>query len=123
MFEGQGRHHLETGINLKASTFDRDWDVEQFFREFEDVGTIAEWPALVMLLQLRICPTDRANCYGMGPDVSHIFQALRAQFGMTDRDARDCLQGMKREPRTFLQDHANHVERLDRTSQVEGEYL
>jgi len=36
-----------------SPAFGGDSDVEQFIREFEDVTTIAEWPAPVCILQLR----------------------------------------------------------------------
>jgi len=35
---------------LKPPIFGGDSDVEQFIREFEDVATIAEWPAPVRIL-------------------------------------------------------------------------
>jgi len=45
--------------------------VEQFIREFEDVASIAEWPARVRILQLRACLTGRAKSFTLGPDGAH----------------------------------------------------
>jgi len=44
--------------------------------------------------------------------LAHILQALRAPFGLIAEEASDCLQAMKRDRRTPLEDHANAVERL-----------
>jgi len=97
---------------LRPPIFGDDCDVEQFIREFEDISTIAEWPAPVHLLQLQSCLTGPAKNYAIGEDVGQIYQALRARFGMTARDARIKLQNMRRDRRTSLQDHANAIERL-----------
>jgi len=97
---------------LQPPIFGGDCDVEQFIREFEDVSTIAQWPAPVRLLQLRSCLTGSAKSYAIGEDVGQIYQALRARFGLTARDARTKLQNMRRDRRTSLQDHANAIERL-----------
>jgi len=94
---------------LRPPIFGGNCDVEQFIREFEDISTIAEWPAPVSLLQLRSCLTGPAKNYAIGEDVRQIYQA---RFGMTARDARTKLQNMRRDRRTSLQDHANAIERL-----------
>jgi len=56
--------------------------------------------------------TGSAKNYAVGEDVGQIYQALRARFGLTARDARIKLQNMRGDRRTSLQDHANAVERL-----------
>jgi len=94
---------------LQPSIFGGNSDVVRFIKEFEDVATIAEWPALVRLLQLRSYLTRPAKSYALGDDIHHIFQAFRAQFGMTTRDAKDKLQSMRRDRRTSLQDHADTI--------------
>jgi len=86
--------------------------VEQFIREFEDVATIAEWPAQVRTLQLRACLTGRAKSFALGPDEAQIMRALRTRLGLTAEEASDQLQIMRRDRRTPLEDHANEVERL-----------
>jgi len=86
--------------------------VEQFIREFQDVATIAEWPAQVRVLQLRACLTGRAKSFALGLDETHILRALWTRFGMTLEVASDRLQVMKRDRRTSMEDNANEVERL-----------
>jgi len=89
---------------------------EQFIREFQDVATIAEWPAQVRVLQLRACLTGRAKSFALGPDKEHILRALRTRFGLTAEEASDRLQVLRRARRTTLEDHANEVERLAQTA-------
>jgi len=66
----------------------------------------------VRILQLRVCLTGRAKSFALVPDEAHTMQALRAQFGLTEEEASDCLQLLKRDRRTPLEDHANEVEHL-----------
>jgi len=40
-----------------------------------------------------LCLTGPAKPYGLGQDVGDIFEALRAQFGLTAHNARVQLQG------------------------------
>jgi len=104
------RYHLE------PPNFGGEGDVEQFITEFEDVATIAEWPARVRILQLRACLTGRTKSFTLGPDEEHIKRALRARFGFTPDEAADRLQVMRRDRKTPLEDHANEVQRLAQTA-------
>jgi len=63
--------------------------VEQFIRKFEDVATIAEWPASVRLLQLWAYLTDQARSFALGPDEAYIMQALQTRFGLMAEEATD----------------------------------
>jgi len=56
--------------------------------------------------------TKQAKPYRLGTSVDGIFTALRARFGISAVDARVCLQGLRREARTPLQDHATTMKRL-----------
>jgi len=97
--------------HLRAPIFTGE-DVEQFITEFSDVAAICRWPARVTLIQLRLCLTGPAKPYGIGQDVGDIVEALRARFGLTTQDARVQLQGLRRNPKTTLREHATVVERL-----------
>jgi len=97
---------------LSPPIFRSKGDVEQFIQEFQDVATIAEWPAPVRVHQLRACLTGRAKSFALGPDETHILHALRTGFGMTSKKASNRLQVMRRDRRTSLEDHANKVECL-----------
>ena len=65
--------------------------MEQFICKFEDVATIAEWPASVRLLQLWAYLTGRARSFSLGPDEAYIMQALQTGFGLMAEEATDRL--------------------------------
>jgi len=73
---------------LQPLNFGGEGDVEQFIREFENVATIAEWPARVRILQLRACLIGWAKSFALGPDEVHILPALRTRFGLMIEDTR-----------------------------------
>jgi len=98
--------------NLRAPIFSKEEDVQQFITEFSDVAAICQWPAKVTLIQLRLCLTEPAKPYGIGQDVGNIFEALRARFGLTAQNAHVQLQGLRRNPKTTLREHATIGERL-----------
>jgi len=108
----QGQAPPSDRYRLQPPNFGGEGDVEQFIREFEDVATIAEWPAQVRILQLRACLTGWAKSFALGPNEAHIMRALRTRFGLTAEEASDDLQVIRRDRRTPLKDHANEVERL-----------
>jgi len=97
---------------LKASTFMGWENVEQFIQEFSDVVDITQWPPRVALIQLWMALTEQAKPYGSGVSVEGNVAALRARFGISGVDARTRLQGLRRNPRTPLQEHAVMVKRL-----------
>jgi len=110
--QGTRRAPPSDRYRLSPAIFGGKGDVEQFIREFQDVAIIAEWPAQVRVLQLRACLTGRAKSFALGPDEEHILRGLRTRFGLTTEEASDCLQALRRDRRTSLEDHANEVERL-----------
>jgi len=109
---GQSQALSGDRYRLQPPNFGGEGDVEQFIKEFEDVTTIAEWPARVRIFQLRACLTGRAKSFAFGPDEAYIKRAFRARFGLTTDEAADSLQVMRRDRRTPLEDHANEVKRL-----------
>jgi len=82
------------------------------FKSDNITAAICRWPARTTLIQLRLCLTGQAKSYGIGQDVGDIFEALRARFRLTARDARVQLQGLRRNPKTTLREHATMVEQL-----------
>jgi len=74
--------------HLRAPIFSGEENVKQFITEFSDVAAICRWPNRVTLIQLRLCLTGPAKPYEIGQDVGDIFEALRAKFRLTARDAR-----------------------------------
>ena len=109
----------EARFQVKAPTFDGEGDVEQFITQFTDVARVSGWPAEIMLLQLRESLKEKAKGCAMGADVDTVIASLRARFGMTPREARTRLQGLKREARTTLDEHAGQVERLIQVAYAE----
>jgi len=95
--------------HLQALIFSGEEDVEQFITEFSDMVAICRWPNRVTMIQLWLNP---AKPYGIGQDVGDIFEALRARFGLTAQDARVQLQGLRRNPKTNLREHATVEEQL-----------
>jgi len=67
------------------------------------------------------CLTGWARSFDLGPDDAHIMRTLQIRFGLKAQEARDKLQGLRRERRTPSQDRASSIERLAQTafSQVE----
>jgi len=96
--------------NLRPPIFRREGDIEQFIRKFEEVATLAKWPAQVCLLQLQTCPSGQAKSYALEPGVRHIFQALKSHLGMIASAATDCLRTIRRDKKTSIQDPANAIE-------------
>jgi len=97
---------------LWAPTFSGEKDVVQFIAECSHIAAISRWPARVTLIQLRLYRTKAAKPCGIGQDVGDIFNALRARFGLTAQDTRVQLQGLWRNPKTSLREHATVVEWL-----------
>jgi len=55
--------------------------------------------------------TDKAKPYKLGTNVDSIFATVLARFGLSGIDARVHLQGLRRDPRTPLQEHNATVKR------------
>ena len=97
---------------FKAPTFDGSSDVECFIRQFQDVSLANGWTDGAALLHIRTKLKEEAKGCGQGEDLQAVFTALRARFGMTRREARTCLAGLKRNSKTTLYAHAAEVDRL-----------
>ena len=87
-------------------------DVELFIRQFQMVAEANEWNQLATLLHLRECLEEKAQACGRADTPIGIFTALRSRFGLTPREARSRLSGLRRDSRCPIQDHAVEVERL-----------
>ena len=101
-------------VKLKAPVFDGSGDVELFEQHFIEVMTACDWQGRVAVLKLRESLCGKAQECGRVNDIEGIFTALRARFGMTEKEARDKLRYLRREPHTSLAEHAGHVSRLTR---------
>ena len=104
------RHHARQ--QFKPPHYRGDGDVELFIRQFQMVAEANEWTQLATLLHLRECLEEKAQACGRADTPMGIFVALRSRFGLTPREARSRLAGLRRDSRCPIQDHAVEVERL-----------
>ena len=87
---------------------------EMFEQHFLEVLRACEWEGRVAVLKLRESLSGKAQECGRANDVEGIFAALQARFGMTEKEAREKLRYLRRDPHTSLAEHASYVSRLTR---------
>ena len=87
-------------------------DVELFIRHFMDVAGHNDWSRQATLLHLRAALKEEATDCGRAEYIDGIVGALRARYGLTPREARARMVGLKRDARTTLHEHSTTVERL-----------
>jgi hypothetical protein len=98
--------------DFKAPHFAGTGNVEVFIRQFSDVADANQWSNAATLLHLRESLDDEARDCGSAATIEEIFNALRARYGLTTREARSKLSSLKKEYKVTLQEHASHVEQL-----------
>ena len=76
---------------FKAPQFQGEGDIELFISQFSDVAEANQWSNQDSTLHLRSALGGKALECGRGETVEQIFTDLRAQFGMTTRQARERL--------------------------------
>ena len=109
----QARHHF------KPPTYRGDGDVKLFIRQFQEVAEANNWNGIATLLHLRESLEDKAQACSRSDTPQGVFTALRARFGLTPREARSRLAGLKRDSRCPIHDHAVEVERLVQVAYAE----
>lgn len=97
---------------FKAPKFDGSGDVELFIAQFQDVSRANCWSGGDALLHMRANLEKDATVCGRGENLCSILLNLRARFGLTVRQARDRLMGLKREPNQSLHALAVEIHRL-----------
>ena len=97
---------------FQAPEYDGNGDVEAFIRQFNDVAVANDWGARSALLHIRGRLKEQAKECGHGHTLQAVFNTLRARFGMTPKEARSELQGLRKETHTTLFEHAARIERL-----------
>ena len=100
--------------NFKPPRFNGEGDVELFIQHFTEVAVANGWNDMATLLYLREALCDGAQEYGRPATVEEVFTALRSRYGLTPKEARTQLNGLKRDPKRSLHDHAIDVEKLTR---------
>lgn len=71
-----------------------------------------EWEDAAAYLHLREALKEGAQDCGRPQTLAGIFTALRARYGLSPREARTRLNGLRRDSSTTLQEHASEVQRL-----------
>jgi hypothetical protein len=97
---------------FKAPKFNGTGDVEYFLEQFATVSEANNWRPAAQFLHLRESLTDEARECGRGRTMEEVMANLRAQFGLTPKEARTRLAALRRAAKTTLQEHASEVERL-----------
>ena len=110
--EGMGQRNDRCHRDFDAPIFTGKGDVELFIRQFTDVPAANDWSNVATLLHLRKALEKEAGECSRGGDMRDIFTSLRARYGMTAREARAKLAGLRRDSKTTLQEHSAEVEKL-----------
>ena len=97
---------------FKPPQFTGTGDVEYFIGQFVEVAVANEWSDGAALLHLRETLKEGAQDCGRASQVEDIFAALRARYGLTPREARSRLNGLRRDSKTTTHEHATEIERL-----------
>ena len=105
---------VERHENFKPPSFDGEGDVDMFIQHFQEVADANRWTEIATLLHLRESLQGAARDYSRSATIDEIFTALRSRYGLTPKEARNRLNGLKRDSRQSLHDHAIDVEKLVR---------
>jgi len=95
-----------------APTYEGTGDVELFLESFDLVAEANGWNPAARLIHLRSSLKSTALDCGRGATVEAVRRALRARFGMSESQAQDALDGLRRQPKQTLHELASEVERL-----------
>jgi hypothetical protein len=98
--------------DFKTPSYNGQGDVELFINQFEEVTDANEWEPAAAFLHLREALKEGARDCGRAQNLAGVFNALRARYGLSPREARTQLTRLRREPNTTLQEHASEVQRL-----------
>ena len=98
--------------NFRAPTYSGDGDIELFLAQFDDVAVANHWGGQATLLHLRAHLEGSARACGAGRTRDRIEEALRARFGLSQRQAKDRLIHLKRDGQATLHEQAMNVQRL-----------
>lgn len=108
----EGRQERIEVVKLKVPQYSGVGDVDFFLQQFDQVAEASGWSEAISTLKIREVLTGKAQECGRGTDLQSIFNNLRLRFGITQREARSKLRGLRKDHKTSLQDHATEVEQL-----------
>ena len=107
-------HQAERPERFKPPQYNGEGDIELFIQHFTEVATANGWNDMATLLHLREALQDGAKEYSRAATTEAIFTTLRSRYGVTQKEARAKLSGLRKEPKRSLHDHALDVEKLVR---------
>ena len=87
---------------FKVSQFDGEGEKEYYIQQFTDAARANQWTEPAQLLYPRESLKEGACDCGKAPDMAGVFNSLRARYGLTPREARARLAGLRKEGRTSL---------------------
>ena len=99
---------------VKPPQFDGQGDVELFLSQFRDVAISNQWTPEEYALHLRLSLTDKARDCSRAETREEIEHSLRAQFGLSVRQARDKIRTLQRGPRQSVHELGTEAKRLVR---------
>ena len=105
---------LERPERFKPPQYSGEGDIELFIQHFTEVAAANGWNEMATLLHLREALQDGAREYSRAATVGAIFAALRSRYGVTQKEARAKLSGLRKDSKRSLHDHALDVEKLVR---------
>ena len=73
---------------FKALDFTGEGNVEDFVQQFQKVAMANEWSEMATLLHIRTHLKDDARKCGSYATLEEVFEAFRANYGLTVREAR-----------------------------------
>jgi hypothetical protein len=104
--------NLTTRDKFKAPVFRGEGDIELYISQFDDVRRANRWDADSAVIHLRSSLEGPAWECGREGTLNEIYDALRARFGLTARQAKDKLVSLKKTVKQTLHEHATEVGRL-----------
>ena len=104
----------EARPHFKAPQYEGSGDIDYFIQQFQDVALANQWNQGATLLHLREALKEGARDCGRPGNIAGIYEALRARYGCSPREARTRLAGLKKDFKTALPEHAIEVQRLVR---------
>lgn len=96
--------------SIKALTF--NGDVELFTCQIQDVAKVSGWTEKTPFLHLRSCLGGKASVYGCSGSIVEIFESLRTRNGVSTRQAKELLLGLKRDSQKSVFDVATEIKRV-----------
>jgi hypothetical protein len=102
---------LGTRESVKPPSYIGEGDVDLFLQQFNDVRQANRWSDRQALLHIRAHLSGTAATCGSGQEIGEVVAALKARFGKTEGQAKEQLQGMRRDHLKSLHDQAWDIAR------------